>query len=269
MTHSHFNLNTELANIDRNADMFISRMMLSAKQDLLRSREPEFDTDAICEYLIASMIASHDLALETISLRRQAKNVGVVQLSDRDIVKVLKAATKPEKDSLRKLYGSIARSVTNQAMSKVRSDLVNSAISEMQDKNRQADKGLKSALGATKPNKKSSPTLRTIFRTQTSIAYNAAAWEENQDDGDVWGYEYTTAGDERVRDSHAVLDNVRYNKRDPFWLKYAPPNGWNCRCSLVPIYRGEAKARKRPARSTPDVDTAFRVNFGKIFSVAI
>ncbi|SIT25573.1 phage putative head morphogenesis protein, SPP1 gp7 family [Chryseobacterium ureilyticum] len=46
--------------------------------------------------------------------------------------------------------------------------------------------------------------------------------------------EYTTVGDRHVRPAHAALDKHTAPKNDPFWIRNYPPNGWNCRCSVVP-----------------------------------
>lgn len=43
---------------------------------------------------------------------------------------------------------------------------------------------------------------------------------------------YVTKRDDRVRQSHAILDWVVKKVTDPFWDIYTPPNGFNCRCRL-------------------------------------
>lgn len=50
--------------------------------------------------------------------------------------------------------------------------------------------------------------------------------------------EYSTANDEKVRDSHRALDGLRMKKSDPRWkYLYPPPQAspWNCRCRVVPV----------------------------------
>ena len=46
--------------------------------------------------------------------------------------------------------------------------------------------------------------------------------------------QYSTVGDSRVRPSHAVLDKHTAPKSDIFWKTNYPPNGWSCRCTVVP-----------------------------------
>lgn len=52
-------------------------------------------------------------------------------------------------------------------------------------------------------------------------------------------WQYVTAGDEKVRDEHKKLDGVTLMHNDPRWDKIYPPNGWKCRCYVVPKLRGE------------------------------
>jgi len=40
--------------------------------------------------------------------------------------------------------------------------------------------------------------------------------------------QYVTAGDDRVREDHAILDGIIKPVDDDFWDNFMPPNGWNC-----------------------------------------
>jgi hypothetical protein len=64
----------------------------------------------------------------------------------------------------------------------------------------------------------------------------AAKWEEFSDN-DRYELQYRTAGDTRVRDSHDKLRDTTLPKSDPFWSSYTPPNGWNCRCTVVEVLK--------------------------------
>lgn len=46
--------------------------------------------------------------------------------------------------------------------------------------------------------------------------------------------QYSTVGDRNVRPSHAALDKYTAPKSDSFWKNNYPPNGWGCRCTVVP-----------------------------------
>ncbi len=85
----------------------------------------------------------------------------------------------------------------------------------------------------------------TIFRTQTAAAYNAGRWNIVNDSDTapyIWGFQYCTAHDRRVRPEHRLLEGVRLPKDDPFWKRYFPPNGWNCRCTVLEIWNDEEMA---------------------------
>ena len=63
----------------------------------------------------------------------------------------------------------------------------------------------------------------------------AAKWHEFEQDGDRYNLQYRTANDGRVREDHALLHETTLPASDPFWDKYYPPNGWNCRCTVVQV----------------------------------
>lgn len=105
--------------------------------------------------------------------------------------------------------------------------------------------------------------VEAVFRTQSAIAYAAAQDDALADpavDSLLWGYKYVTVGDDRVRPSHAALEGLTRPKDDPFWQRNRPPNGWNCRCTLIPIFE-ERKPTAIPKRasdgSKPGADAGF------------
>lgn len=106
------------------------------------------------------------------------------------------------------------------------------------------------------------PKLETIFRTQTAISYGAGRWMMDQDP-DVqeilWGYKYVTTGDDRVRESHAELEGVTLPKDHPFWESMWPPNGWNCRCQVIPVF--EDRDEVEPPEDY-EADEGFEFNAG-------
>ena len=52
-------------------------------------------------------------------------------------------------------------------------------------------------------------------------------------DGDGYNLQYRTQKDDKVRQEHAALDGVTLPPSNPFWAEFYPPNGWNCRCTVV------------------------------------
>ncbi len=67
----------------------------------------------------------------------------------------------------------------------------------------------------------------------------AARWHQIEADGDRYDLQYRTAQDDRVREDHAILHGTTLPPSDPFWGKYMPPNGWNCRCTAVQVRKGK------------------------------
>lgn len=115
--------------------------------------------------------------------------------------------------------------------------------------------------------------LETIFRTQTQIAFSAGKYNAEHHDKIIqdalWGYKYVTAGDDRVRLTHAILDGVTLPKDNPFWQQFYPPNGYNCRCQAIPIFHPALIVM--PAKFLPDgglirPDVGFAWNAGQIFN---
>lgn len=98
----------------------------------------------------------------------------------------------------------------------------------------------------------------------------AVKWQDFMRDGDEYNLQYRTAGDERVREAHLALDGVTLPPSDKFWDRYMPPNGWNCRCTVVQVLREDfplsdsEEAIKRGDESTQSIkQQMFRFNAGK------
>lgn len=84
--------------------------------------------------------------------------------------------------------------------------------------------------------------LRAEYNFVQSSAEMAAKWERFSEDGDRYNLQYRTAGDGKVRPEHAALNGVTLPPSDPFWEEYYPPNGWNCRCTVVQVRRSKYPA---------------------------
>lgn len=77
--------------------------------------------------------------------------------------------------------------------------------------------------------------LRSEYNFVQASATMAAKWQRFAEDGDRYNLQYRTAHDNRVRPTHAALEGVTLPISDSFWTEYYPPNGWNCRCSVVQV----------------------------------
>lgn len=67
----------------------------------------------------------------------------------------------------------------------------------------------------------------------------AARWESFEEDGDRYNLQYRTQRDTHVRPEHAALDRVTLPMSAPFWQEFYPPNGWNCRCTVVQVRKAK------------------------------
>lgn len=81
--------------------------------------------------------------------------------------------------------------------------------------------------------------LEAEYQFAVSSSQSAANWANLQEDTERYWLEYRTAGDERVRQSHAILNSICLPKNDAFWTEYYPPNGWRCRCIAVEVLARE------------------------------
>jgi SPP1 gp7 family putative phage head morphogenesis protein len=77
--------------------------------------------------------------------------------------------------------------------------------------------------------------LRAEYNFAAASAQMAAKWEQFAADGDRYFLQYRTMKDDKVRPAHAELDGVTRPQSDPFWETFYPPNGYNCRCTVVQV----------------------------------
>jgi SPP1 gp7 family putative phage head morphogenesis protein len=78
--------------------------------------------------------------------------------------------------------------------------------------------------------------------------------------------EYRTVGDDRVRPAHAALDKLILKSTDPLWNKIYPPNGWHCRCTVIPAADSDTLTEREHAKDlakSADVQPYFKNNVGK------
>lgn len=73
---------------------------------------------------------------------------------------------------------------------------------------------------------------------------------------------YHTVGDMRVRPTHAALDHITRPVIDKFWDSYMPPNGWNCRCTVIQDDESK-KTSLKGFKKPDDVPDIFMFNAGK------
>ncbi len=93
----------------------------------------------------------------------------------------------------------------------------------------------------------------TIYRNETAMAYGAGQFAKLQTVSGAFPYwQYTTAHDERVRESHRLLDGKIFRASDS---EYYPPLGFNCRCRAIPVSLRQVETQdiKGPDTITPEM----------------
>ena len=116
--------------------------------------------------------------------------------------------------------------------------------------------------------------LRAEYNHAVAASQMAAKWQSFEQEGEQYDLQYRTAGDDRVREEHAALDGITLPPSDPFWDRYLPPNGWNCRCTAVQVRKGKyphtdpATAMDRGDQCTAEPKKQiFRFNPGKTLNL--
>ena len=84
--------------------------------------------------------------------------------------------------------------------------------------------------------------LRAEYNFGVSSAEMAARWEGFMEDGDRYHLQYRTANDGKVRPEHAAMHGITLPPSDSFWEEVYPPNGWNCRCTVIQVRKSKHPA---------------------------
>ncbi len=86
--------------------------------------------------------------------------------------------------------------------------------------------------------------LKTIFQTNMRTSYAAGRWERIQRNKRAFPFlEYVSVMDGRERPEHHAWHATVLPVDDVWWDEHYPPNGWNCRCVVKPVSRGQAERR--------------------------
>jgi SPP1 gp7 family putative phage head morphogenesis protein len=85
--------------------------------------------------------------------------------------------------------------------------------------------------------------LETEYNSAVLTGEAAATYYRLLAQKDTFPYwKYKTVGDHLVRPEHRLIDGIVLPYNDKRWKKIFPPNGWNCRCYIVPRLRNEVSA---------------------------
>ena len=86
--------------------------------------------------------------------------------------------------------------------------------------------------------------LRIIFDTNMRTAYARGHWESIERNAAAMPWlRYVATLDDRTRPQHRAWHGVVLRYDDPFWRTHYPPNGWNCRCTVLQY--SDADLRRR------------------------
>lgn len=82
--------------------------------------------------------------------------------------------------------------------------------------------------------------LENVFRTNLQTAYQVGRYQQMiQVAGRRPYWQYNAVDDNRVRPTHRAQDGKVYRYDHPFWRRWYPPNGFQCRCSVVSLSERE------------------------------
>lgn len=85
--------------------------------------------------------------------------------------------------------------------------------------------------------------LRTIYRTNLKTAYAAGQWAQIEETkAEAPFLLYDAVDDDRTRPEHAEWDDTILPIDDAWWSFHTPPNGWECRCSVIQLSKAQAEA---------------------------
>lgn len=108
--------------------------------------------------------------------------------------------------------------------------------------------------------------LKAEYNFAIASSQEAAFWADVIQDKDLYDLEFVTAGDDRVRSSHARLHGIVRPVDDPFWDKYSTPLDFGCRCTRRKRRKGEVKITDLSKIKLPgkdEIPEAFMVNTAK------
>lgn len=106
--------------------------------------------------------------------------------------------------------------------------------------------------------------LKAEYQTAIGSSRMAGEWMRIDEAKDILPLiQYQTVGDSRVRPEHAALDNIIRPVEDKFWNTLYPPNGWNCRCTVIQLADGEVTDLRGKTNLYDNVPHEFRMNSGK------
>ncbi|WP_455270314.1 phage head morphogenesis protein [Rhizobium herbae] len=97
--------------------------------------------------------------------------------------------------------------------------------------------------------------LQIIFDANMRVSYAEGHWSNFERNKSSRPYlRYVALLDDRTRPEHAARHNLCLPVDHPYWNIWAPPCGWNCRCSLQSLSQREVDAMRGQLKFEPPID---------------
>ena len=102
--------------------------------------------------------------------------------------------------------------------------------------------------------------LKLIFETNIRTAQAKGLWERIWKNRDFFPYlEYIESTSDSQREQHLEFVGLILPVEHPFWDKNFPPNGYNCKCSVLALTKKDAIAKKGEDGLKADIEKANRL----------
>lgn len=93
--------------------------------------------------------------------------------------------------------------------------------------------------------------IKKIFHCNMTSAYSVGRYKEQMENVDVAPYlQYVAILDSRTRPEHAAMNGKVFRYDDPIWNTMYPPNGWNCRCFVTQLTKGDVRRKNIEVESS-------------------
>jgi len=103
-----------------------------------------------------------------------------------------------------------------------------------------------------------SKRLKTIYYTNLRTTQARSNYKEAINAG-ASGFRYIAILDGKTRAEHKLLHNIVRPINDKFWDTHYPPNGWNCRCKVMPVFSDSFTPINKIPDISPHPDWAYHV----------
>lgn len=101
--------------------------------------------------------------------------------------------------------------------------------------------------------------LETIFRTNMQTAYAAGQWQQIQEQAAIAPFLlYDAVDDFRTRQQHRRWDRTVLPVTHEWWKTHYPPNGYNCRCSVIQLDAAQLASMGISPSAEPPQDGTYR-----------